>query len=162
MLGLARGLTVVLATTVLSTKALAQQERIAPLGFEVSTKDLTQCGNVVIQWQNGNPPLYLTVIVSVLTLLRSHQPAYHVATNISIPETTQNSTGGKFSFALPYPESTNLTFILSDQDGFAVSAVKRLTADVRLAVCQRYIKSESRSTATSATWSAPGPPSSST
>lgn len=51
MLRLARGFTTALAIVLLSTTAAAQEEKkIAPLGFEVSTKDMTQCGNVVIQW----------------------------------------------------------------------------------------------------------------
>lgn len=60
MLGLARGLAAALVVLLSTASA---EDKIAPLGFEVRSKVMTQCGNTQIQWQNGNPPLYITVIV---------------------------------------------------------------------------------------------------
>lgn len=68
MLGLSRGLCAAFAAAMLAPAARADDIQ-QPFGFEVVTKDLTQCGNTQIQWQNGVPPLYLTVIVGATPCL---------------------------------------------------------------------------------------------
>lgn len=74
MLGLMRGRTpltaistmiVVIVAMLTLGAATASADDSGLLGFMVMNKQLTECGNVEIEWENGVPPLYITAIVSV-------------------------------------------------------------------------------------------------